>query len=150
MGQIHALLFITGQALCTDQIMERLGISRGNANMNLRQLLDWGLIRRLHRTGVRREYFASEDDAWQIMRTICRERKRREFDPTLHLLRSCVGDANEMTDTIGDRCPRLLAYRDRAQAMLGLFRKLDQLYERFMPMPATQVSELLEVPVEGL
>jgi DNA-binding transcriptional regulator GbsR (MarR family) len=68
MAEIHALLYITAQPLCTDDVMERLNISRGNASMSLRALCDWGIIRRIHRRGERREYFESLGDVWEMRR----------------------------------------------------------------------------------
>src|SRR5262245_37292663 len=79
MAEIHALLYITGQGLCTDDVMERLNISRGNASMSLRALVDWGIIRRLHKRGERREYFESLGDVWEMFSIIAAERKRREM-----------------------------------------------------------------------
>src|SRR6188768_1802956 len=89
MAEIHALLYITAQPLCTDDVMERLNISRGNASMSLRALVDWGIIRRLHRRGERREYFESLSDVWEIFSIIAAERKRREMDPVLETIKQC-------------------------------------------------------------
>src|SRR5687767_2308340 len=89
MAEIHALLYITAQPLCTDDVMERLHISRGNASMSLRALCDWGIIRRLHRLGERREYFESLSDVWEIFSIIAAERKRREMDPVLETIKQC-------------------------------------------------------------
>src|SRR3954454_11871936 len=89
MAEIHALLYITGQGLCTDDVMERLNISRGNASMSLRALVDWGIIRRLHKRGERREYFESLGDVWEMFSLIAAERKRREMDPVLETIRQC-------------------------------------------------------------
>ena len=83
MAEVHALLYITGRALNTDDVIERLQISRGNASMSLRSLQDWGLIARVHRRGDRKEYFEAESDVWAIFKTIARERKKRELDPVL-------------------------------------------------------------------
>src|SRR5215218_3318495 len=82
-AEIHALCYITAQPVCTDDVMERLNISRGNASMSLRALCDWGNIRRLHKRGERREYFESLTDVWEIFSIIAAERKRREMDPVL-------------------------------------------------------------------
>ena len=68
MAEIHALLYICGVPLCTDDVMERLNISRGNASMSLRALCDWGIIRRLHKRGERREYFESLNDVWEMIK----------------------------------------------------------------------------------
>jgi len=81
MAEVHALLFITGEALCTDDAMARLQISRGNASMSLRALQDWGIITRVHKRGDRKEYFEAEQDVWTLFKTIARERKKRELDP---------------------------------------------------------------------
>ncbi len=89
MAEIHALLYVTGQPCCTDDVMERLNISRGNASMNLRALCDWGIIRRNHKRGERREYFESPSDVWEIFSVIAAERKRREMDPVLETIRQC-------------------------------------------------------------
>jgi len=88
-AEIFGLLFAAGQPLCTDDVMERLNISRGNASMSLRALCDWGIIRRLHKRGERREYFESLDDVWEMFQIIATERKRREMDPVLQTIRQC-------------------------------------------------------------
>ncbi len=88
-AEIHAFLFITGQPQCTDDVMERLNISRGNASMSLRALCDWGIIRRFHRRGERREYFESLADVWEMFSVIAAERKRREMDPVLETIKLC-------------------------------------------------------------
>ena len=89
MAEIHALLYICGTPLCTDDVMSRLHISRGNASMSLRALCDWGIIRRLHRPGERREYFESLTDVWEMFSIIAAERKRREMDPVLETIKQC-------------------------------------------------------------
>jgi HTH-type transcriptional regulator, glycine betaine synthesis regulator len=89
MAEIHAFLYITGQPQCTDDVMERLNISRGNASMSLRGLCDWGIVRRQHKRGERREYFVSLGDVWEMFSMIAAERKRREMDPVLETIRQC-------------------------------------------------------------
>src|SRR5688572_33150609 len=89
MAEIHALLYINGTPLCTDDVMDRLHISRGNASMSLRALGDWGIIRRLHKRGERREYFESLSDGWEMFSIIAAERKRRELDPVIEALHQC-------------------------------------------------------------
>ncbi len=86
MAQIHALLLISKQALCTEEIMQGLQISRGSANMNIRALIDWGLIYKELRQGERREYFVAEKDMWEVIRKIIIQRKRRELEPVLKVL----------------------------------------------------------------
>jgi DNA-binding transcriptional regulator GbsR (MarR family) len=86
MAQIHALLLVSAEPLTQDEIMEQLTISRGNANMNIRELINWGLVERVLVPGERREYFRAEKEIWKVMRLIIRERKKREVDPMLELL----------------------------------------------------------------
>ncbi|HEV3235769.1 MAG TPA: MarR family transcriptional regulator [Gemmataceae bacterium] len=87
MAQIHGLLFITAEALSMDEIMARLAISRGNVSMNLSKLVEWGLVRRVHRRGDRREYFESLKDIWEMFTLVAAQRKRREIDPIVNTLR---------------------------------------------------------------
>lgn len=90
MAQIHALLMTAPESMYTDEIMLRLHISRGNANTNLRELVGWGLIRLVVKKGERREYFEAEKDVWKMFLTIAKERKRRELDPALGVLKGCA------------------------------------------------------------
>jgi DNA-binding transcriptional regulator GbsR (MarR family) len=90
MAMIHALLLVSDDPLSTDEVMDELGVSRGNANTTLRELVGWGLIRRVVRKGERREYFEAEKDVWTIFCTVARERKRREIDPVLAVLSTCL------------------------------------------------------------
>ncbi|MCA9245116.1 MAG: hypothetical protein KDA32_14250, partial [Phycisphaerales bacterium] len=89
MAEIHALLFVSPTALCTDDIMDQLKISRGNTSMNVRALVDWGLIRRLHKLGDRKEYFEADTDIWRMFETILRERRRREVEPIVETIDHC-------------------------------------------------------------
>jgi DNA-binding transcriptional regulator GbsR (MarR family) len=86
MAQIHALLLVSEGTLDTEQVMDRLNISRGNANTNLRQLVDWGMVHKTHQPGVRREFFAAEDDIWEVARRIVEQRRRRELDPMMRVV----------------------------------------------------------------
>ncbi len=90
MAQIHALLMASSEPLSTDQIMEELQISRGNANTNLRDLVGWGLIKSIFRKGDRKEYFESEKDVWKMFCIIARERNRREISPAKGVLADCA------------------------------------------------------------
>jgi DNA-binding transcriptional regulator GbsR (MarR family) len=86
MAQVHALLLISPEPLTQDDIMEQLDISRGNVNMNTRELIDWGLVDRIIIPGERKEYFSAEKDIWKVAKQITKERKKRELDPMLKLL----------------------------------------------------------------
>ncbi len=86
MAQIHALLLTSPEPLSQDDIMAELTISRGNTNMNIRELINWGLVERVLLTGERKEYFSAEKDIWKVVRQIVKERKKRELEPMLKLL----------------------------------------------------------------
>src|SRR5689334_9313894 len=86
MAQIHALLLVSADPLSQDDIMDELQISRGNTNMNIRELINWGLVERVTLPGERKEFFAAEKDIWKVIRLIVKERKKRELDPLLKLL----------------------------------------------------------------
>jgi DNA-binding transcriptional regulator GbsR (MarR family) len=96
MAQIHALLMISTKSLSTDEVMDSLGISRGNAHTNLKELVGWGLLRIIVRRGERKEFFEAEKDVWKIFTIILRERQRREIDPALELLRDCHRDTEDL------------------------------------------------------
>lgn len=91
MAEIHALLYLATEPLCTDDVMDRLAVSRGSASMNLRELGNWGLVHRVHHRGDRKEYFEAERDVWQMFETIVRERRRREMQPIVETIERCQG-----------------------------------------------------------
>lgn len=86
MAQIHALLLVSPDPLTQDDIMEELNISRGNTNMNIRELINWGLVERVLISGERKEFFTAEKDIWKVVKQIVKERKKRELEPMLQLL----------------------------------------------------------------
>ncbi len=98
MAQVHALLLVSPEALTTEDIMEALSISRGNANMNLRDLMGWGLVEKQHKAGERKEYFYADKDTWNVARQVAKERRKRELDPVLKILDELSrveGDVND-------------------------------------------------------
>ncbi|HVE15718.1 MAG TPA: transcriptional regulator [Chthoniobacterales bacterium] len=90
MAQIHALLITTLNPLSTDEVMEELKISRGNAHSNLRDLVSWGLVKSVVRKGERKEYFEAEKDVWKMFCIVSRERRRREIRPAMSVLDQCA------------------------------------------------------------
>ncbi len=96
MAQIHALLLVSPEPMTQDDIMEELNISRGNTNMNIRELINWGLVERVLLSGERKEYFLAEKDMWKVMKQIVKERKKRELEPMLQLL-------DKLADVEGDK-----------------------------------------------
>ncbi|QJD98060.1 transcriptional regulator [Mucilaginibacter robiniae] len=95
MAQVHALLLLSPDSLTTEDIMQALSISRGNANMTLRDLIGWGLVEKQHRAGERKEYFFADKDIWNVARQVAQERKKRELDPMVKVL-------NELSELKGD------------------------------------------------
>jgi DNA-binding transcriptional regulator GbsR (MarR family) len=89
-AQIHALLFLSGRPLAADDIVETLGVARSNVSTSLKELQSWKLVRVTHVLGDRRDHFTALQDVWEIFRVILEERKRREIDPTLTVLRECA------------------------------------------------------------
>ena len=86
MGQVHALLLISNKPICSDEIMQELCISRGNVNMNMRALVDWGLAFKKFKQGERKEYFIAEKDVFKMFRAVVAMRKKKELDPMLKIL----------------------------------------------------------------
>jgi DNA-binding transcriptional regulator GbsR (MarR family) len=117
MARIHAHLMASEAALSTDEIMAALSISRGNANMNIRGLVDWGLARRVSVGSERKEYFQSEKDVWNMCCRIARERKKREIEPVIGTLEECLREAGEGKEAA--------AFRKKLTDLLELVRLLD-------------------------
>jgi len=120
MAQIHALLLISPEALTTEDIMEELNISRGNANMTLRDLIDWGLIEKQHKAGERKEYFFADKDTWNIARQVAKERRKRELDPVIKIL-------DELTKVKGDsKDPKFRTFNKSVTDINQLAKNVDK------------------------
>ncbi len=91
-SQVHALLYLSGRPLDAEEIADALQVARSNVSTSLRELAGWKLVRVVHRIGDRRDHFETAQDPWELLRTIVRERKAREFDPTIDVLRECLDD----------------------------------------------------------
>lgn len=140
MAEIHALMYVSTEPVCTDDVMALLQVSRGNASMNLRSLVDWGLIQRIHIRGDRKEYFTALTDVWQMFETIIRQRKRREVEPIVETIRRCRElAAKEMSATKGAKSPEARAYIERLDAM-----------NDFLLVIARTVDLLLKVGPRGM
>lgn len=135
MAEVHALLYISGRAMNTDEVMERLRISRGNASMSLRSLVEWGIVQRVHKRGERKEYFEAEQDVWSLARTVIRERLRREILPmlaTLYEIRDETGETAAGGE--GEAVPpaEVEAHNRRLDQLLELVQMIDRIGERFV------------------
>ena len=151
MAEIHALLYVTAQPLCTDDVMERLHISRGNASMSLRSLCDWGIIRRLHKRGERREYFESLSDVWEIFSIIATERKRREMDPVLETIRQCrhMLDAQSIGKRAADSQAITLT-RQRLGNMEEFMEVTNNIFQQFVVNAKSGLSRIAKVLLRAL
>ena len=120
MAQIHALLLISPEALTTEDVMEELNISRGNANMTLRDLIDWGLIEKQLRAGERKEYFFADKNTWNIARQVAKERRKRELDPVIKIL-------DELTKVKGDsKDPKFRTFNKSVTDINKLAKNVDK------------------------
>ncbi len=130
MAQIHALLMVSAEPITQDDIMEQLNISRGNVNMNIRDLITWGLVDRILLSGERKEYFSAEKDIWKVATQIIKERKKRELDPMMKLLATLEdidGDkkdkeVKQFIDTISG----IRKFSKKADQMLDVMIKADE------------------------
>ncbi len=129
MAEIHALLYLTAEPLCTDDVMEQLSVSRGSASTNLRELVNWGLIHRVHRRGDRKEYFEAEKDVWQMFETIVRERRRREVQPIVETIERCQSMIDDETSGLrGQARIDADAYRKRFTDILEFCETMNSLF----------------------
>jgi DNA-binding transcriptional regulator GbsR (MarR family) len=94
-AQIHALLFIAHQSLTAEEITETLAVARSNVSNSLRELQSWGIVKLVHVMGDKRDHFESMKDVWEMFRVVLDERKKREIDPTMRLLRECIAEAEQ-------------------------------------------------------
>ena len=151
MGEIHAFLYITGQPQCTDDVMERLNVSRGNASMSLRALCDWGIIRRLHKRGERREYFESLTDVWEIFSIIAAERKRREMDPVLETIKQCQRMLDEATlGKVDARSDAVQLTRQRLESMEEFMAVTNKIFQQFIGNAKSGLTRVARVLLKAL
>jgi DNA-binding transcriptional regulator GbsR (MarR family) len=146
MAEVHALLFITGEPLCTDDIMAQLQVSRGNASMNLRQLVNWGLIRRTHLRGDRKEYFVSDLGAWEMFETITRERRRREVEPIIETIERCRAEiGSEMGRFKGEKRKEAERFDEKLKDMLEFINTMNALLNLVLTAGRSEVGKLTAV-----
>ena len=123
MAQVHALLLISNESQSAEEIMKSLDISRGNANMNLRALIDWGLVNKEHKAGERREYFSADKDIWNVARQVILERRKRELKPVLRVL-------EDLKQVEGDRAdPEVQTFVQSMEGLSQIVSQADQFLE---------------------
>jgi DNA-binding transcriptional regulator GbsR (MarR family) len=123
-AQVHALLFVSPKPLHAEEIANTLSVARSNVSTSLRELQGWGIVRVAHVLGDRRDHFESVKDVWEIFRIVAEERKRREIDPTLRVLRECVGELKKTGSGSAYTRERLEEMLEFLTATTGLFDEL--------------------------
>ena len=134
-AQIHALLHLSEEPLSADAIAAALGVARSNVSTSLRELQGWGIVRAVHVLGDRRVHFESTKNVWELFRTIVDQRKRREIDPTLEMLRQALDELDGAKS--GDRYTR-----DRLQELLEFFETMTELYDELRHLPITALRSV--------
>lgn len=137
-SQIHALLFLANHPLTAEDISETLSVARSNVSNSLKELQSWGLVRITHLAGDRRDHFVALQDVWEIFRVIMEERKRREIDPTLTVLRECMLEADE--DAELDK-----ATRAKMEQVLGFMEMLTTTYDDYKRLPPSTLKRILKM-----
>ena len=129
MAQIHALLLLAAEPLSAEDIMEQLQMSRGNVNMNLRALMDWGIVKKDHMVGERKEYFSTGKDVWELAKQVSKERRRREIEPIISVLQSIQSVSGESKKAVAEfkkTTGDLLNFSLKVDAVIDKFSKSDQ------------------------
>ncbi len=137
-AQIHALLYLAPRPLPAEEIAETLSVARSNVSVSLKELQSWGLVRVTHILGDRRDHFEALQDTWEILTTIVEQRKRREIDPTLTMLRECVLEAE-----VDPQTPQ--AVKDRIAGMLTVMERLAKWYEQVRGLPKATLLGLMNM-----
>ena len=137
-AQVHALLFLSEKPLPADEIATTLGVARSNISTSLRELQNWAIVRVVHVIGDRRDHFESIKDVFAMFRIIARERKRREIEPTLRVLRDCVAEAGK---------PKAAApyTRERLADLVNFFEIATTAYEQMEKLPTPAVLKLAKL-----
>jgi DNA-binding transcriptional regulator GbsR (MarR family) len=134
MGELFALLYITGEDWTAENLVERLQVSRANVSMNVRELMTWGIVHKVHRQGERREYYRAEVDVWTLFRRIFQERKRRELDPTLVVLERSVAIVGED--------PAHQSMRGRIEDLQQFFALVNTVAKRILTLEPNDLDDL--------
>ncbi|MEX0777586.1 MAG: MarR family transcriptional regulator [Phycisphaeraceae bacterium] len=136
-AQIHALLYIAGRPLAAEEIADTLGVARSNVSTSLKELQGWGIIRLVHALGDRRDHYESMTDVWEMFQIVLTERKRREIDPTVALLRECVAEAKAGKDE-----PPV---RERLGELLEFFQTMSSWYDQVRCLPTGAVIKFVKM-----
>jgi DNA-binding transcriptional regulator GbsR (MarR family) len=137
-AQIHALLYLSPQPLTAEEIADTLALARSNVSTSLRELQGWGLVSLSHVLGDRRDHFEAKQDLWAMLMTIVEERKRREIDPTLTMLRQCVIEAEQDEETHPE-------IKLRIERMLTFIETLTTWYLQVHNLPKSTLVALMKM-----
>jgi DNA-binding transcriptional regulator GbsR (MarR family) len=137
-AQIHALLYLSERPLSADDIVETLGVARSNVSNSLKELQSWRLVRVCHVLGDRRDHFQALHDVWEIFRVILEERKRREIDPTLSVLRECAIEGEQDRDLDAATLARM-------QVVLEFLEMLSASFQDYQHLPPQTLRRLLSM-----
>ncbi len=137
-SQIHALLYLSPKPLNAEEISETLGVARSNVSTSLKELMSWGLVKVNHVLGDRRDHFEAMQDLWDIFNCVVDERKKREIDPTLTLLRQCELEAEEDTETPEEIKGRISDITDFLETLTGW-------YEQMSTIPKPTLVKLMKL-----
>src|SRR5688500_2641776 len=123
-AQVHALLFLSPNPLNAEEITETLGVARSNVSNSIRELQSWAIVKLVHVMGDRRDHFESMKDPWEMFRVVLDERKRREIDPTLNMLREALADLNKEKEKDPYTAERLRSLQDFFETTSGWYNQL--------------------------
>ena len=146
-GQIYALLYVSAQPLNADEIGESLAFSRSNVSMGLKELQSWNLVKLIHQPNDRREYFQAPEDVWAIFRTLAAERRKREIDPTLSMLRDALMEQPSVPEDIHaqERMRQMHSFIELMTDWLDDVQRMDSETLASLMKMGAQVQKLLEV-----
>ena len=137
-AQIHALLYLAGKPLTAEEISDTLGLARSNVSTSIHELQSWNLVQTVHLMGDRRDHVEALGDLWTMLLTVVEERKKREIDPTLTMLRQCVLDAESDRDTPAD-------VKARITTMLTFLETLTGWYQQVHRLPKDTLVKLMKL-----
>ena len=137
-AQVHALLYLSKEPLNAEDICAKLNVARSNVSTSLKELQSWGIIHKVGSLGDKRDHFESLKDVWELARVILNERKKREIDPTLSVLRACVLEASQDSDTPAHS-------RERLQEMASFLETGCAWFERMNHMPPAALKALVKL-----
>lgn len=146
-GQIYALLYVSSRPLNADDIADALAFSRSNVSMGLKELQSWNLVRLIHQPHDRREYFQAPEDVWAIFRTLANERRKREIDPTLSMLRDALMEQPSATEDIHaqERMRQMHSFIELMTDWLDDVQKMDSATLASLMQMGAKVQQLLEM-----